>query len=366
MTGRLLRSRALPLLLVLAIAGCGPTTFSAGMQRILSNILFGQPAPKKTPAPLPPPPPAALPPIPIAPPPVVARQNPCPSAPVGSPALRPIDVNVSAPAQNGTYKWLAYSQIRGTAGNSGVRSEFEQHYIEQAKQEADFPANPLQGQPDHHFTFTEVLPDMEVPGYTDIVSYAVQTYSPVNYNAIAFQDNFDPNGGVDITEIQRLDAAGNQVEDFNPVKNGNGEGVLIFALPLPAGNGGNSGLPTPDAPDPDHFSWEYATSDPVSQWTIQIAASELNKQERVDACGQIVDAWPVEAKLFITKKDPATGLPYPNQLEQDWKYWVAPQYGGMIVKQSLSGDIGNGGTIDFFDQLASLDIAPLPRTEGST
>jgi len=363
-----LRRGALVLALLLVLSGCGPTSFGVGMQKILSDILFGQPKPKPTPVQtpeIPLPPITSLPPVSFTLPP-----NPCPSAPLGAPALKEAQVNVDNPPQDGVYRWMGTYQRKGAGSPVPTTfSGFENRLLEQSTDLGDYPATPLQGQPDHHFTFKTVQPDPYVAGDTEVITYTMQTYSPVNYNAALIQDNFDPNGGIDITDITRLDATGQPIEEFAPVKNGtngNGVGVLIFALPLPAGNSGNTGLPTPDAPNPAQFSWEYASSDPVNNWTIRIAASESNKRVRVDACGQIVDGWPVSANVLITKNDPATKVPYAAPLAQTWNFVIAPQYGGIIVSESITGDAGNGATINTNEQIASLDWPPLPKTGGGT
>jgi hypothetical protein len=44
----------------------------------------------------------------------------------------------------------------------------------------------------------------------------------------------------------------------------------------------------------------------------------------------------------------------------------APQYGGLIVQETISGDAGNGDTVAIEDQIASLDEAPLPAGTGGT
>jgi hypothetical protein len=363
------RRGALVLALLVVLSGCGPVSFGVGMQKILSDILFGQPKPRPTPVQSPETP---LPPIFLPPAPLSLPANPCPSAPLGTPAQKEAEVNVDNPPQNGVYRWMGtYKRSASSAvfHYGVVSSEFENRLIEQSTNLGDYPATPLQGQPDHHFQFTTVQPDPYVAGDTEVITFTEQTYSPVNYNAALLQNNFDPNGGIDITDIKRLDPKGRIIEEFAPVKNGtngNGVGVLIFALPLPAGNSGNTGLPAPDAPSSTEFSWEYASTDPVSQWTIRIAASEANKRVRVDACGQIVEGWPVSANVLITKNDPATGVPYAAPLAQTWNFVIAPQYGGIIVQESISGDAGNGATISTTEQLASMDWPPLPKTAGGT
>ncbi len=349
--------------LVLVLSACGPSTFGVGMQKILSDILFGQPKPTPTPIPSPYVP---LPPLTFVPPVISLPADPCPSAPVGTPALKEAEVNVDAPPQDGVYRWMStYQRIPAGVRYGVAQSGFENRLIEDSKADPDYPATPVQGQPDHHFEFTTVQPDPYVEGDTEVITYSEQTYSPVNYNSALEQNNFDPNGGIDITDIKRLDAHGQTIEEFAPVKNGNGEGLLIFALPLPAGNSGNTGLPAPDAPSATEFSWEYAASDPVSQWTIRIAASEGNKRVRVDACGQIVEGWPVSANVLIQKNDPATNAPYPGPLSQTWNFIIAPQYGGIIVSEAIDGDAGNGAVIHTSAQLATLDWPPLPAKAGT-
>lgn len=360
-----LRQALLGVLLLVTLSACGPATFGVGMQRILSDILFGQPkppAPKPVPSPETPLPPITTLPDFNFPEPV----NPCPSAPVGTPALKESEVNVDAPPTDGVYKWMSSYHYSQPGSFGPLRSGFDTRLIESSQNVGDYPATPAQGQPDHHFRFTEVMPDPYVKGDTQVITYDEQTYSPIDFNSASEQNNLDPNGGIDITDIKRLDPKGKIIEEFNPVKNGNGAGLLVFALPLPAGNGGNTTGPTPDAPSSTEFSWEFTASDPVSQWTIRLAGSESNHRVRVDACGQIVDGWPVTANVQIVKNDPTTGIPYAGPLNQFWAFVVAPQYGGIIVQEAITGDAGNGATIAIQDQIASLDEQPLPAGTGGT
>ena len=353
-------------LLLIVLSACTPATYGVGMQKILSDILFGQPKPPPSPSPAPSPE-TPLPPITFLPPPSLPEAvDPCPSAPLGTPALKESETNVDAPPTDGVYKWLTSTHYVPAGSVSAVTSGFDTRLIEQSANLGDYPATPAQGQPDHHFQFTEVMPDPYEKGATEVITYQEQTYSPIDYNSASLQNNEDPNGGIAITDIKRFDPKGNLIEEFNPVKNGNGAGVLVFALPLPAGNNGNTDAPTPDAPSTTEFSWEFTSVDPVSQWTIRIAGSEGSHRVRVDACGQIVDGWPVDANVQITKSDPTTHLPYAGPLNQVWHYVVAPQYGGLIVLETISGDAGNGATISISDQIASLDEAPLPPKTGGT
>jgi hypothetical protein len=363
----------------LVLSGCGPVGFNVGMERLISNVIFGVPQPAK-PAPAPeaaPLPPPELPSldnfqIPGNP----TQPSACPEATPGTPADRAATTDISDVADDGVYKWYSsYSRTpNGSTSGATVTSDFEAREVKLAQQLADDPSSAV-GTPDHVYTWTEVKPDPFQDGYIDVLKFVAHTYSNLDNPPATFivsvqsGGNYDPNGGIDLVDLQRF-APGKStpVEEFNPAgPAGTNPGLLIFALPVPGANNPIVTPPTsPPVPLPGQssnnlFSWTETAADPAHQWTETIQGVQGNQRVALNACGSVIDAWPAEATLTITKTNPATGQPYTSPLTLTWIYYVAPQYGGLIVNEQISGDGGYGSSVKTDETIASLQVAPLPK-----
>jgi hypothetical protein len=389
---RVLRKSLTFAALAMFLSGCGPTGFNVGMERLISNVVFGmfQPKPQPSPQELPP---LQAPSIPL--PASIdfgsnlpADNSPCPEAPPGTPADKAATTNVDSAATNGMYKWYSsYNRsVSGPGGGGSATSGFETrevidaHYVGQ-------DASSVGGQPDYVYQWTEVKPDPWQTGYVDELTYQARTYSNLDNPPATFilsatySGNYDPDAGIDLIDLKRFKGTGRSgtlAEEFAPTQAShtvNGQvfsgtpGLLIFTLPVPGTSAGlpvvggqpPSPVPNPTSNGTNQFGWQAQASDPTHQWTEQINAFEGNQRVVVDACGAVVDGWPVTATLTISKNDPATGTPYTSPLTITWKYIVAPQYGGIIVSESFDGDSGYGSTVKTQEVLGSLQIAPLPK-----
>ncbi len=81
------------------------------------------------------------------------------------------------------------------------------------------------------------------------------------------------------------------------------------------------------------------------------------KRERVDACGEVVDGWLVQATQ--TFSGPAQTAP-----PRTYNYIVAPQLGGIIISEEVHTATAQGNT-DVTFSLGQLKPAPLPPAPPS-
>src|SRR5207244_13199533 len=92
-------------------------------------------------------------------------------------------------------------------------------------------------------------------------------------------------------------------------------------------------------------------TDPLSGSELQNHAKVV-KRERVDACGDFVDGWVVEA----TQTFSGTAQTAPPRT---YRYIVAPQLGGIIISEEIHTATAQGNT-DVTFTLGQLKPSPLP------
>jgi hypothetical protein len=96
-------------------------------------------------------------------------------------------------------------------------------------------------------------------------------------------------------------------------------------------------------------TWNDATVDPLTATTYKVSGTVVGKS-RVDACGQFVDAWQVTISQDVD-------TPF-QQIHSEITDWIATQYGGLIVKESVSWS-GLAGTQQVAgDYTATVDKDP--------
>jgi hypothetical protein len=138
----------------------------------------------------------------------------------------------------------------------------------------------------------------------------------------------EPERGVSLIRLQRVDSAGNTSEvDFSP-------GVLYLPLPIVPGE-----------------EWTAVGADPRTGSMLQHQAKVV-KRERVDACGDVVDGWAIEA----TQTFSIGGQTAPPRT---YRYIVAPQLGGLIISEAIHTATSQG-TTDVTLSLGQLQPSPLP------
>jgi hypothetical protein len=138
----------------------------------------------------------------------------------------------------------------------------------------------------------------------------------------------DPERGISLVKLQRVDAAGNSSElTFSP-------GVLYLPLEIVPGEEFNA-----------------VGVDPRTGSVLQHQAKVI-KRDRVDACGEVVDGWIVESTQTFT--GPGQTAP-----PRTYRYIVAPQLGGIIISEEIHTSSPQG-TTDVVLSLGQLKPAPLP------
>jgi hypothetical protein len=141
----------------------------------------------------------------------------------------------------------------------------------------------------------------------------------------------DPERGISLMKLQRVDAAGNSSElSFSPA-------VLYLPLDIVPGEEFNS-----------------VGIDPRSGSVLQNQAKVLTR-ERVDACGEVVDGWAIQS----TQTFSGTGQTAPPRT---YRYIIAPQLGGIIISEELH-TAGPQGTTDVTLSLGQVKPAPLPAQQ---
>ena len=138
----------------------------------------------------------------------------------------------------------------------------------------------------------------------------------------------DPERGISLMKLQRVDAAGNSSElTFSPA-------VLYLPLEVVPGEEFNA-----------------VGIDPRTGSVLQNKAKVV-KRERVDACGEVVDGWAVES----TQTFSGTGQTAPPRT---YRYIIAPQLGGIIISEEIHTATAQGNT-DVTFSLGQLKPSPLP------
>jgi hypothetical protein len=120
----------------------------------------------------------------------------------------------------------------------------------------------------------------------------------------------DPERGVVIKKIVRTDAKGAVTNTFAPQL-----GLLV--LPLPARIGEN---------------FTSSAVDPLTFQTLQFQGT-VQAPARLDACGEIVEAWPVQGTETFTGTTTTTA---------NYTAFIAPQMGGMLVGETVDQTAATG------------------------
>lgn len=248
----------------------------------------------------------------------------CPAAPPTAVAEKAVDVNVTGLPVVGLYKWQrdgTQKPAGSTEGGSKIDT-FERRLVRNVKVVS----------PTVH-TFETVQPDITGKNVV-VTTFRVRT-DALNRDStgagipVAGPRLGEPDRGVAITRIETIDAQGNTTSEFNP-------STPVLILPLPVSS---------------NEEYQSVGVDPRTGQTLVHRAHVLAR-ERVDACGEVVDGWAVEAEQAGNDPD-APVVKY--------RYLVAPQYGGLIVSEKLTYSAG-GLDNDFLFRLGQVDPGPLPGT----
>jgi hypothetical protein len=140
----------------------------------------------------------------------------------------------------------------------------------------------------------------------------------------------DPERGLSLARVETVDREGNVTAlNFTPA-------VLYLPLPVEPGE-----------------SWTSVGIDPRTGAVLQHQGKVLRRQ-RVDACGDVVDGWLVEATQTFT------GTAGNTSASQTYRYVVATQLGGMLISEERHVASPQGNT-DVTFSLGQLRPSPLPQ-----
>ena len=230
--------------------------------------------------------------------PVVPAPAACPTA---SPTSFPPDVatsDVSKMPVSGAYRWATGGAYVKTIGTISVPIQvpmFEQRVVRNAKPFTD-PVPTVPGSPpDYAFTYQTIEPVV-----TD--GTALLLYWQVKANPVAN----DPEGGVVLKQVDTLDKSG---KNTGTIFQGT-PGLLMLPLPVAPGTSFNS------------------TSVDTHANSLQLKGT-VGNHERVDACGQPLQAWGVDATL----QNAGASAANPAKLHFD----VATQMGALMIAFNIDG-----------------------------
>ncbi len=265
----------------------------------------------------------------------------CPPAALNAFPATEAGLTVAGMPAEGQYRWKRTgTQTMATLPGVAIPiSGFEQRLIREVKKVSDT-----------EFTFQTVQPELGT-GVTVLQTFKVKTDAvsrgvepPVRTIPLERPDQLpkevpfpsnpsvpsrrvgDPERGISLMRIERIDAQGNSsVLNFTPA-------VLYLPLAIEPGE-----------------SFESVGIDSRSGQVLQHQA-QVVRRERVDACGEIVDGWAVEATQTFSGSGTAT---------RTYRYLMAPQLGGIMISEQVKITAPEG-TLDVTFSLGQTKPTPLP------
>jgi hypothetical protein len=333
-----LRAAALLTATAVLLSGCGfdlsgPDQLNVAV--VHSDIVFGAPKPKPT---LPPTlvggPTAAL------PPPFFSfgdfSINPstftlCPAAGLGAAPAKPAGFDTTGPPAEGAYRF----QLSGAYVTHLLTFTFKiplvGSWTEYVRHLASIPGTttPTGNNYTQGYTFETVEPIPTTGGYYDM-HWQVRT-TPLHATASPPGVTvYDPQGGLVLTQVDTLDRKfKNPTTIFHPAA------------------GGLQLAPSPTEPG---TTWKSAAADATTPMTL--AGSVVGKA-RVDACGQLIDGFEIQATVTSGGSQAALD------------YVVAPQYGMLIVSRKIDGTYLGVQWSNALIHRGQVDPSPLPAEVAS-
>lgn len=233
----------------------------------------------------------------------------CTRAPLNAFPLRDASFDIAAPPVEEAYRW----KRDGSQTIDGRRyplSGFETRRVHDVT-----TPSPTK------FTFKTSQIDLD---RRKVVTTWTVNMSPTT-TSVSEQHVGEPERGLSLSRIETFDQGGTLEATFAPV-------VPVLYLPLPL--------------DPDE-SWTSVGLDPATGQVLEHDA-QIEGAERIDACGTPVEGWRVSAVQTLNG----------GQAVRTYQYVVAPQYGGLLIKEKVASTSAR-------DRLsATFHIAQVPRNAG--
>jgi hypothetical protein len=259
--------------------------------------------------------------------PLNVKQSDCPEAPPTAAVEVPVDVNITGPPLQGISRWK-HDGFALVGENKAPFTGFEKRVVRNYKKlnDTDFSfetVQPLVTAAGTRFISTsyEVKPNQPNRGVTPPAGPA----TPPNVGT--------PDRGLLLTKSEILDGGGQVVSSFVPTP-----ALLLLPLPVTAGE-----------------QWQSVGVDPKTGSTVVMNAT-VSRRQRIDACGDLVDGWQVDATQLSSSAQNAE----PSAEPTAYSYLVATQYGGMLIQERLRPPEQFDQTYDLSFTLGQLKPDPLP------
>jgi hypothetical protein len=264
-----------------------------------------------------------------------AAPNPCPPAALTAFPAKIAEVHVDGMPKEGVYKFKRTLSATPTGGETATLEGYEQRVIRNIK--------PTAGS-DHEFSYEVLQPDNFNPGKFIVTTFRVNTNPAIiksveqapqtvgvvpvpGAEAIVTPPQDEP--GIFVDRFEYLNKDGSRAGTFEPVR-------PLKYLPL------DEGIVRPGQ------TFDTVGIDATTGTVIRHQGTVLRKT-RVDACGDVVEGWLVEAVQTSTD----------DLVERRYFYNVATQYGSLFIAENVTASGSDGtGSVDL--SLADIDPEPLP------
>lgn len=239
--------------------------------------------------------------------------------------------NLRLPAE-GLYRWKKRGDFTITVVSATQKFTYgglTRRAVVKATKVTD-PGDPASG---YSFTYRTIQPALFSSNVV-IMDWRVKTAAQFVQPAAATvnaPNQGDPERGLALEAIRENDKDGNEQKTYNFPS-----GVLFFPLPIRSGT-----------------SWQASATDARTLETLSINA-QVTSHERIDACGNLVDGWRVNATLTYSGQENVT-IPY--------NYIVATQLGALIIEEDSHYQDTNG-IYDPKEIYAQIKPDPLPQSGG--
>lgn len=263
---------------------------------------------------------------------VTVKPDPCPTAAITAAPKVPTEVEITGDPREGVYRWQNSFRVvvENQEGEEQVVTQagFERRMVREFEEVSDTVYTFKTVQPvGENFVVTTFQVDTAALSAGDPTAGAGTVSSPVRPG--------EPERGVTITRIETRNRNDEPVGlAFEP-----STGILMLPLPVTSG---------------EHY--QSVAVDPKGATVVHEAT--VVRRARVDACGDLVDGWLVEATQAIANPGVVEGVAAGSYR---YSYIVATQYGGMLINERIQPTSEEDDSFDLEFILGQVEPDPLPE-----
>jgi hypothetical protein len=265
-----------------------------------------------------------------APPPGPAQE--CPPAPPTAAARAAAGPEVTVLPEPGIWSWKRGGSFTVEVDGQPLVTELAGFEVRAVRRVTETPADRWD---DEAYTYQTVQPHFEGGGVR-VMTWQVRPNTSAQQSVGGGSTVLDvttigePERGLTLIEIQDLDSTGTLRAAWAPPR---GAGLLYLPLPVAGGE-----------------QYRSVATDPRTGMTIVHDAHVLGRV-RIDACGEVVDGWRVEAtQLRSDESEPVT-----------YNYVVAPQMGAVIIAEEVESAPSPARRYEVSFHIGQIDLDPLPE-----